>query len=141
MPRNKDLLPLTEPAQRIWLAGLGAFAMAGEEGGKLFETLVRKGRTLEKANLARLDTAMGTVEERLETLRALPATTAERISDGFEGGVATVLHRLGVPTKREIGTLTRRVEELSKNLTRKPTVRRSRPRVRRTTARKPVATA
>src|SRR3954471_15641425 len=42
---NKSIM---ESAQHIWLAGLGAFAKAQEEGGKLFEVLVKEGSTLEQ---------------------------------------------------------------------------------------------
>ena len=34
---------ITESAQQIWLAGMGAFNRAQAEGGKLFESLVRDG--------------------------------------------------------------------------------------------------
>lgn len=144
MPKKDTgaLATLTEPAQQIWLAGLGAFAMAGAEGGRLFELLVKKGRAVEKANLARFDDMKGTVTEKVEDLRALPGTAVDRISHTVDTGMASVLHRLGVPTKKEIGTLTRRVEELARSLEHKPAARRPRKvaRARRTTA-KPVATA
>ena len=39
---------IMESAQQIWLAGLGAFAKAQDEGGKLFETLMREGSNLEQ---------------------------------------------------------------------------------------------
>ena len=134
------IVALTEPAQQIWLAGLGAFALAGDEGGKLFTALVKKGRAVEKANLARLDELMGAVTEKVEEFKAIPMTAADKISGGFDSGVATVLHKLGVPSKKEIGTLTRRVEELARTLESKPT-RARRPRPRRTAAeRKAVAT-
>ncbi len=32
-----------ESAQQIWLAGMGAFAKAQAEGGKVFEALVKEG--------------------------------------------------------------------------------------------------
>ena len=127
------IVALTEPAQQIWLAGLGAFALAGDEGGKLFTLLVKKGRAVERANLARLDDLMGAVNETVEEIKAIPVTTAEKISDRFDTGVATVLHKLGVPTKKEIGTLTRRVEALARALETKP-ARARHPRTRRTTA-------
>jgi poly(hydroxyalkanoate) granule-associated protein len=127
------IVALTEPAQQIWLAGLGAFALAGDEGAKLFTALVKKGRAVEKANLARLDDLMGAVADRVEDIRAIPTTTVEKISDGFDTGVATVLHKLGVPTKKEIGTLTRRVEELTRTLEKKPARVRA-PRARRAAA-------
>jgi len=35
-------------AQQIWQAGLGAFAKAQEEGGKVFAKLVKEGTALQK---------------------------------------------------------------------------------------------
>lgn len=37
-----------DSAQQIWLAGMGAFSKAQEEGGKVFEALVKEGLTLQK---------------------------------------------------------------------------------------------
>ena len=37
-----------DSAQQIWLAGLGAFSKAQEEGGKVFEALVQEGMTLQR---------------------------------------------------------------------------------------------
>ncbi len=126
-------LALREPAERIWLAGLGAFAMAEEEGSKLFSTLVKKGRVLQKASSARLDARMEGVRERLEGLREIPEATIDRLNGRIDASMTSVLHRFGVPTKREIGTLTRRVEELTKSLEhRNRTPRKG--RQRRTTA-------
>ena len=126
-------LALREPAEKIWLAGLGAFAMAEEEGSKLFTTLVKKGRVLQRANAAKLDARMETVRERLDGLREIPEATIDRLNGRFDASMTSVLHRFGVPTKREIGTLTRRVEELTKSLEhRNRTPRKG--RQRRTTA-------
>lgn len=126
-------LALREPAERIWLAGLGAFAMAEEEGSKLFTTLVKKGRVLQKASTAKLDARMEGVRERLEGLREIPEATIDRLNGRIDASMTSVLHRFGVPTKREIGTLTRRVEELTKSLEhRNRTPRKG--RQRRTTA-------
>lgn len=140
MPKKETttIVALTEPAQQIWLAGLGAFALAGDEGAKLFTALVKKGRAVEKANLARLDDLMGVVTDKVEEIKGIPGATVEKLSDGFDSGVATVLHKLGVPTKREIGTLTRRVEELTRTLDHKPT-RARHPKTRKAAAPKAVA--
>jgi|tagenome__1003787_1003787.scaffolds.fasta_scaffold20959240_3 poly(hydroxyalkanoate) granule-associated protein len=40
---------LKETSDRVWLAGLGALAVAEQEGNDLFQQLVRKGREVEKA--------------------------------------------------------------------------------------------
>ena len=45
---TKDLRKYT---QQIWLAGLGAFSRAEEEGGKLFDNLVKVGEDLEIVGL------------------------------------------------------------------------------------------
>src|SRR5688572_14042792 len=37
-----------ESAQQIWLAGLGAFSKAQEEGGKVFQALVKEGVSLQR---------------------------------------------------------------------------------------------
>ena len=39
---------LSESAQQIWLAGVGAFGRAQAEGGKLFEGLVKEGLNFEQ---------------------------------------------------------------------------------------------
>ena len=41
--KTQALPMLKESAHEIWLAGLGAFALAGDEGGRLFKQLVKKG--------------------------------------------------------------------------------------------------
>ena len=41
-----------ESAQQIWLAGLGAFSKAQEEGGKVFETLVKEGLSIQRKTQA-----------------------------------------------------------------------------------------
>ena len=50
---------IRESANRIWLAGLGAFAKTQEEGEKLFQSLVKEGETVEKR-------AKATAEARFE---------------------------------------------------------------------------
>ena len=40
---------LKESSDRVWLAGLGALAVAEQEGNDLFQQLVRKGRKIERA--------------------------------------------------------------------------------------------
>ena len=37
-----------ESAQQIWLAGLGAFSKAQEEGTKVFESLVKEGLSMQR---------------------------------------------------------------------------------------------
>ncbi|MGE0351760.1 MAG: phasin family protein [Gemmatimonadales bacterium] len=134
MPRTKKAPKapiLKESAQNIWLAGLGAFALAGEEGEKVFSTLVKKGAGLEKANKQRLAKVLSKVGDlRDDAGRAIGKLTAP-----IDNATSTTLHRLGVPTRKEITTLTKRVEELTRTVERtKGRARRKTRRTRKTTA-------
>ena len=39
---------IRDSAEQIWLAGLGAFAKAQEEGTKVFDALIREGEAIQK---------------------------------------------------------------------------------------------
>lgn len=104
-------LPMVkESAHEIWLAGLGAFALAGEEGGRLFKSLVKKGEGLEKLNKARI----GKIADRVDGLRGEAKHAVARVTTPIEAGMTSAMHRLGVPTRKEIANLTKRVEELTR---------------------------
>jgi poly(hydroxyalkanoate) granule-associated protein len=113
---KKNLEPRTirRSAQQIWLAGLGAFALAGEEGGKLFGSLVKKGQGVEKLNKSRLEKVISRVERVGERVRDNAGRAISRIGNPFDTGMSAALHQIGVPTRKEIVTLTKRVEELTR---------------------------
>jgi poly(hydroxyalkanoate) granule-associated protein len=113
---TKRLQPTTirRSAQHIWLAGLGAFALAGEEGGKLFTSLVKKGLGVEKLNKARLEKVFTRVGKVGERVREDAGRAINRIGNPLDSGMTVALHQLGVPTRKEIVTLTKRVEELTR---------------------------
>lgn len=85
--------------REIWLAGLGAFATARHEGGKLFNLFVQEGRR-----------AIG--GDGLGKLGARARGTVGQIEHAFEQRVERALKGMGVPTSREIHALSRRVEKL-----------------------------
>jgi poly(hydroxyalkanoate) granule-associated protein len=97
---------LKESAHRIWLAGLGALASAGEEGTKVFDRLVDRGRDYETRGR----------EEAKKQFEGAKSTTDElwnTWSGKLDEAVTNALHRMGVPSRDEIRTLTQRVEELN----------------------------
>ena len=109
-----------EQAQQIWLAGLGAFAKAQEDGTKAFEKLVSDGITMQRK-------VHTTAEEKLAeaTQKATQAahTLSERATgqwgklEGiFEERVAKALHGLGVPSAAELKALHARVAALEAQL-------------------------
>ena len=113
-----------EQAQQIWLAGLGAFAKAQEDGAKAFEKLVSDGITMQRK-------VHTTAEEKLAeaTQKATQAahTLSERATgqwgklEGiFEERVAKAMHGLGVPSAAELKALHARVAALEAQLSLKP---------------------
>ena len=60
-----------DSAQQIWLAGMGAFAKAQAEGGKVFDALVKEGVTLQKKTQSVAEEKLGEVTEQDE--RAWPS--------------------------------------------------------------------
>ena len=50
-----------DSAQQIWLAGMGAFSKAQEEGGKVFEALVKEGLSLQRKTQAVAEEKFGAV--------------------------------------------------------------------------------
>jgi poly(hydroxyalkanoate) granule-associated protein len=114
--RNSTALTVKDNAQHIWLAGLGALATASEEGSKVFDELVEKGAKLEKTGRARLEKVLHKAQGRARVLRGEAEGAVGRFRAPIDAGVSTALNKLGVPTRKEILTLTRRVEELTRTV-------------------------
>ena len=96
---------IRESANRIWLAGLGAFAKTQEEG----ETVEKPAKETAEA---RFEEAKGKVIE----FRGKANQQIDRLEEMFQERVAQVLNRLGVPSQEDIQELTRRVEALNESI-------------------------
>ena len=110
-----------ESAQQIWLAGLGAFGKAQQEGGKVFEALVQEGKTLESRTRKLAGSAMQGISSKvgLNTMAAATKASAtwDTLEQVFQDRVARALGRLGVPTNKDLGALMDRIEKLEKGST------------------------
>lgn len=98
-----------ENATRVWLAGVGALAMAGEEGSKLFNSLVERGQSYEKKDDKPTDgvkNAMGSMRDQVDEIWS-------KVEGSFNERVAKALEKLGVPTRDEINDLSKRVDKLT----------------------------
>lgn len=104
---------LKESAHRIWLAGLGALAAAGEEGAKAFTRLVDRGREAESRSKDDLKAQADKAKEQFDKAKGKAEGQWEEWSEKLDDVLTRSLHRLGVPTRDEIHTLTQRVEELT----------------------------
>jgi len=103
---NQLVNTIRDSANNIWLAGLGAFAKAQEEGGKLFEALVKEGEGVQKR-------ASRQAEDTMTEVKARATGTWDKLEQVFEDRVARALRSLSVPTKSDIDALSQRVAELT----------------------------
>lgn len=113
---------LSESAQQVWLAGVGAFSRAQSEGTKLFEALVKEGLKLEKNALrfagGRADAVRGAVESTVGQARERATDTWDRLEKVFEDRVQRALTKLGVPGRDDLSELSRKVDALTAELRR-----------------------
>jgi len=135
--RKKDgSAALKEQARKVWLAGLGALAVAEQEGGKLFGQLVDKGADLEKRGKPVVDKLVKKATDRAKDVRKKAGSRVEKVGDDAKAGwskvetavdekVTAALHRMGIPTRKEIEALTKRVETLTAKLDGKGARRRT----------------
>ncbi|MGL4230248.1 MAG: phasin family protein [Casimicrobium sp.] len=109
-----------ESSTQIWLAGLGAFSKAQEEGTKVFEALVKEGAGLQKKVRKFADAQVADVTNevsgKITEATSKAAGAWDRLETVFEERVGRAVSRLGVPSKADIAALTARVEELTKQV-------------------------
>lgn len=106
---------LRKYTHQIWLAGLGAFAKAEEEGSKLFDNLVDAGREVESKAREKTETR---VEEVKTRVKGRTGETLEKMEKAFDERLSGALSRLGIPNKREVEALNSRIEELTRTIER-----------------------
>ena len=107
-------------AQQIWLAGLGAFSKAQQDGAKAFEKLVHDGMSMQRK-------AQATAEEKIAEVTQRASQAAQHFNDTastqwgkfegiFEERVAKALHRMGMPSVADMQALQARVAALEAQL-------------------------
>jgi poly(hydroxyalkanoate) granule-associated protein len=109
-----------ESAQQIWLAGLGAFAKAQEEGGKVFETLVKEGQSIQRKTQAAAEERISEATSRMASMATDISAKAsgqwDKLENIFEERVSRALNKLGVPSAKDIDVLVARIDELNRNV-------------------------
>jgi len=105
---SKDLRKYT---QEIWLAGLGAFSRAEEEGGKLFDNLVKIGEELEHKTKELAD---NTAVELRDKVIEKASDTREKVERAIDDRLHSTLSRLGIPTQKEFESLSERMDQLTR---------------------------
>lgn len=104
---------IRDSAQKIWLAGLGAFERAKTDGPRMFEGLVEQGRNMGAR-------AVGAADEALKNLRQANygGMKLDKLEQVFEERVSKSLQRLGVLTSKEVDALSKQVRDLNETVQR-----------------------
>lgn len=109
-----------DSAQQIWLAGLGAFAKAQQEGSKAFDSLVKEGLTVQRKTQAvaeeRISDATSRMTSMANDITAKANGQWDKLESIFEDRVARTLNKLGVPSAQDIEALIARIDELNQNV-------------------------
>ena len=130
-PTGQEPNPTTglvqESAQQIWLAGLGAFAKAQEEGSKVFQGLVKEGLDLQRQTKAAAEEKLAEAANKLRSMAessnlsvsALSAKAAQpwdKLESIFEERVAKALKHLGTPSLEEFDAFKTELAALKKKV-------------------------
>ena len=113
---NQLAQAVTQSAQKIWLAGLGAFARARTEGDKLFDVLVEQGKTLRSRSEKAADQAMKNVRAQADATLSTAQGKWDKLEQVFEDRVSRSLNLLGVLTSKDVDELARQVADLNESV-------------------------
>jgi poly(hydroxyalkanoate) granule-associated protein len=109
-----------ESAQQIWLAGLGAFSKAQEGSGKMFESLMKEGLTMQRKTQAvaeeKLSEATSKMANMAGDIQSRAGQQWDKLENIFEDRVAKALNKLGVPSAKNVDALVARIDALTKTV-------------------------
>ena len=96
---RKSALDFRKYTKQIWLAGLGAFSRAEEEGNKLFDSLVEVGQELESRTVDATDHEVNKVADKT---RESVTETKDKVEKLLDQGVNHSLNRIGLVTAKDL---------------------------------------
>lgn len=105
-------------SRQIWLAGLGAYAKIGEDGSKLFDTLVREGERTEQMVRDELEVVKNGARSRVAEAKDRALGKWNALEEAFDKRLNSAITRLGVPSRDDILALDDRIEALNRQLDR-----------------------
>ena len=107
-------------ARKIWLAGLGAYAKAGQEGAEYFKELVKNGENVEQQGKKLINEQVEAANSQLDSVKTNVSSVKgkvegrlDKIEKAFDTRVASALNRIGIPSKQDIEVLSAKLDELS----------------------------
>ncbi|WP_342653873.1 phasin family protein [Pseudomonas sp. F3-2] len=107
-------------ARKIWLAGLGAYVKAGQEGADYVKELIKTGEQTEKKAKKVIDESVDAANSEIESVKddvtkakGRVEVQLDKIESAFDRRVASALNRIGIPSKHDVETLSAKLDELT----------------------------
>lgn len=107
---------LSKRGREVWLAGLGAVATVEEEGSKLFDNLVDRGKEFEEKRREEIEETTEKVREQSDEALSQLEEASDETQSVVLDTVNAALERFGVPTRNEVDRLSDKVETLSQQV-------------------------
>jgi poly(hydroxyalkanoate) granule-associated protein len=111
------LTDVKHAARQIWLAGLGAYSKAGQEGAGYLKDLIKSGESVEKQGkklvTEQVEAANDTVKTSVSSVKEKVEVQLDKVEKAFDARVASALNRLGIPSKKDVAALSAKLDELS----------------------------
>lgn len=119
--------PSADPAQQIWLAGLGAFSQAQKKGSEALQKMLQDGLTMQRQAQQTAEQKIADATEKMSAMArqlahgktpaaAIKAAPWDSLEGLFEQRVLQALQRHGWPDSARISELEARVAHLEKQL-------------------------
>jgi poly(hydroxyalkanoate) granule-associated protein len=106
---SETLEKIEDSAHKIWLAGLGAFSKAEQEGEKLFKSLVKQGASVEEQYREYL---FGSVKKAASTT----AGTIDFMEKMFEKRMAEAIARIPAPAAESMDAVVKQMNDLRRSI-------------------------
>lgn len=135
---------IRDSANHIWLAGLGAFAKAQQEGSKVFDSLIKDGLHMQQQTQQVAEEKIAQATHTMSNLASQFTERAggswDRLETLFEQRVAKAMHRLGWPSADDVAALHARIAALEQALAPGKPAKAAAP-AKRPTAKRPASTS
>ncbi|MBM7061126.1 phasin family protein [Pseudomonas sp. UL073] len=108
--------------RQIWLAGLGAYAKAGQEGADYLKELVKAGESVEKQGKKLVTEQVEAANSQIDSVKSNVYSKVEdrfeKLEKAFDDRVASALNRVGIPSRQDVDALSAKLDVLNELLAR-----------------------
>jgi poly(hydroxyalkanoate) granule-associated protein len=99
-------------AHKVWLAGLGAYVKAGQEGAGYFKGKKLVTEQVDAAN-SQISSQLESVKSSVFGVKEKVEVQLDKVEKAFDSRVASALNRLGIPSKQDVEALSAKLDELN----------------------------